>query len=341
MPEIMIFKSGTYPQGDWPKERVKRMVDAYDPEKSIEAPVVIGHKDGPRRIPLDSDEAQYAHGWIKSLRMDGAGKVYADIPEVSDEAKAAIAQKKLRYVSAEIFEFDEIDPKDPPYLRAIALLGRDTPAVPTTRLPTFFSLLTGGGISTLDKEQHLIAFIRKMNTSEFDEPEKPDTTNTSKDSPDTINGETTNYEHKESTMTEEEKLQQKLAEKEKELAAFRKENETLKSSAARQDAESFYSDLRDKGIVPPALFETTVAFDEKLSKEQREGFRNLVSAFEVKVDTTGDHSASKKKAVSVPETGNQLNAKIKAFQQERKIETFADAAKILHQEKPELFKEDV
>ena len=337
MPEIMIFKSGTYPQGDWPKERVQRMVDAYDPEKSIEACVVIGHRDSMNRLAMDNDEAQFSHGWIESLRMDGAGKVYAEIPEVSDEAKAAMAQKKLRYVSAEIYEFDEVDPEQPPYLRAIALLGRDIPAIATTRLPTFFSLLTGGGISTLDKEQHLIAFTRKMNVSEFSEPEPTPTTKPNKDSLDTTTGEQSNYKHKESTMTNEEKLQQQLAEKEKELTAFKKENETLKSTAARQDAESFYSELRDNGILPPAHFEATVTFDENLTDEQRQGFRAIVSAFETKVDTTGTHAASKKKAGSIPETEPELAEKIKAFQAERKIDTFENAAKILYQEKPELF----
>jgi hypothetical protein len=38
----MIFKAGKYPQGDFNKERVQRMVDAYDPERGLEATVVIG-----------------------------------------------------------------------------------------------------------------------------------------------------------------------------------------------------------------------------------------------------------------------------------------------------------
>ena len=128
MPEILIFKAGKYAQGDWPKERVQKMVDAYDPEKSREAPLVIGH----RWYGMD-DEYQYAHGWVKSLRMDGAGKVYADIPEFSSKVKRALSEKHLRYVSAEIYEFDKQDTAAAPYLKATALLGRDTPAVPGTR----------------------------------------------------------------------------------------------------------------------------------------------------------------------------------------------------------------
>jgi hypothetical protein len=40
----MIFKVGKYPQGDFGKDRMQKLVDAYDPEKNIEAPVVIGHR---------------------------------------------------------------------------------------------------------------------------------------------------------------------------------------------------------------------------------------------------------------------------------------------------------
>ncbi|MCL2602717.1 MAG: hypothetical protein FWD91_07895, partial [Treponema sp.] len=124
MPELFVFKAGKYPQGDWSVERVKKFVDAYDPENNIEAPVVIGH----RAFGFD-DSYQNAHGWVKSLRMDNEGNVYATINDFSKEAREAIEEKKLRYISVELFEFDKIKKDDPPYLRAIALLGRDTPAI--------------------------------------------------------------------------------------------------------------------------------------------------------------------------------------------------------------------
>jgi hypothetical protein len=73
MPELMIFRAGNYPQGDWPKERVQKLVDAYDPVKNVEAPVAIGHK-----FYSQTDADQFAHGWVRSLRMDGAGKVWAE-----------------------------------------------------------------------------------------------------------------------------------------------------------------------------------------------------------------------------------------------------------------------
>ena len=131
--ELFVFKAGKYPQGERPKERVQKMVDAYDPDRNYEAPVVIGHK-----WYSQSDADQYAHGWVKSLRMDGAGKVFAAVEGFSADVKKAMAEKKLRYVSVEIREYDKSGDGQPPYLKAIALLGRDTPAVQGTKLPALF-----------------------------------------------------------------------------------------------------------------------------------------------------------------------------------------------------------
>ncbi|MBN2536387.1 MAG: hypothetical protein JXB88_26120 [Spirochaetales bacterium] len=333
MPEIMFFKAGKYDQGNWPKERVQRMVDAYNPDKNIEAPIVIGHRDFMgSRLPMDTDEAQYAHGWVKSLRMDNIGKVYAEIPELSAEVLAAIAQKKLKYVSAEIFKFDEINPDDPPYLRAIALLGRDTPAVVTAKLPSFFSMFAGGTITSIDETKHLITFTCKLNISE-----SPNTDISP--SPAKQTGDNQSNINKESTMTETEKLTQELEKTKAELDTYKQENETLKASAGRKDAETFFSKLRDNGNLPPALFDRAVALDQKLSDDVRKEYRNLVSAFEKKVNMDEDHNADKKKADSIPETDEELSAKIRAFQAERGIESFLKAAEILFQEKPGLFKE--
>lgn len=323
MPEIMIFKSGSYPQGEWPKERVQRMVDAYDPDKGIEAAVVIGH-----RVYADTDEAQFAHGWVKSLRMDGSGKVYADIPEFSSDAKKAIAEKKLRYVSSEIFEFDKLDPDQPPYLRAVALLGRDTPAIPTTRLPSLFSLSSDGGVmSTVDEKNHIAAFTRKVSAEEM-----------SILSSEGRQEETQNLQ--EEDMGEVEKLQAELAKANDLLAAFRRENEELKSAGKKNDATAFFGKLRDEGKLAPALVDRAVALDAKLSDEDRKELRALFGELSTTVDLTGAHAADKKKAGS-PQAGSApLTAKIKAFQAEKKLAAFADAAAALYAEKPELFDEE-
>jgi hypothetical protein len=309
----MVFKAGKYPQGDWPKDRVQKMVDAYDPEKNIEAPVVIGH-----RSYEENDKRQYAHGWVKSLRVDGAGKVYADVQDLDDEVLGAIARKNLRYVSAEIYEFDKWrDANEAPYLRAISLLGRDTPAVQGTKLPTLFGLGVGT-VTTLNEEEHIAAFTRKMNAADTLSFGRP-------------------ISNKEGTMEEAEKLKADLAAKEAELARFKSEFDTLKDAGRKQEAETYFSALRDSGKLTPALFDKAIALDMKLGDEERTSFRALFSGLEVKVDLSGEHIAPKSKASTTTAGDAGLAAKIRAFQAEKRIASFDEAANALYAEKPELF----
>jgi hypothetical protein len=316
MPEIMIFKAGKYAQGDWCKERIQRMVDAYDPDKNIEAPVVIGHRSW-----SDNEKSELAHGWVKSLRMDGAGKVYADIPGFSPEARHAIADKQLRYVSAEIYEFDKRDAAEAPYLRAAALLGRSTPAVQGTRIPAMFEeLVKGGTVTSLQNEdEELIAvFTRKVTAEDFRSVEEP------------------KKNKKEEPSMDEEKLKAALAAKEAEAAMFKKELDELKTAGRKREAEGCFGKLRDEGKLTPALFERAVALDIRLDDGARKDLRSLFSELETKVDLSGAHVADKQKAAPA---GDTVTAKVRAFQKEKGIATFAEAAEALYAAQPGLFEE--
>ena len=322
MPEIMIFKTGSYPQGDWPKERVRKMVDAYDPDKGIEASVVIGH-----RFYSENDEAQFAHGWVAALRMDGAGKVYADIPEFSAEARRAMAENKLRYVSAEIFEFDKLDERQPPYLRSVALLGRDTPTVATTRLPTLFGLINGGALSTLDEEKHIAAFTRRVSAAEISALSKAGT----KHAQDSI---------EEDDMGGAEKLEAELAELKEQLVAFRRENTELKVAGRKSESAAYFERLRDEGKLAPALFDRVVALDVRLDADESKALRALFGDLPVVVDLSGTHAAGKPQAGAGRPASASLGATIRAYQGEKSLPTFAAAAEALFAESPDLFGEE-
>jgi len=327
MPELFVFKAGKYPQGDWPVERVQKFVDAYDPVNGIEAPAVIGHRAFALR---DSD--QYAHGWVESLRMDKDGKVYATINDFSLEARHAIAEKKLRYISVEIFEFDKVNKDEPPYLRAIALLGRDTPAVTGTKIPAMFSsLFSGGVVNTADEENHVSTFSRKLNAEDIQTLSANGGVN--------AGGQKNQQEDFAMGKTAEE-LEKELEKSKSETAAFQKELADLKNAGRKTDAESFFSKLRDEGKLPPAIFERTVALDTKLGEDDRKEFRSLFSALETKVDLSGKHTADKKKAPAPAADTADLTAKIRAYQKEKKLASFADAANALYADKPELFEEE-
>jgi hypothetical protein len=286
--------------------------------------VVIGH-----RWYTNTDEGQYAHGWVESLRMDGTGKVFANVPEFSAQTKQAMAEKKLRYVSAEIYEFDKTDATKPPYLRAIALLGRDAPQIPTTRLPSLFGLLPAGTVTTIDEQEHIAAFTRRVNADDtlLFKQDKPDA-----DAPRPENQEV-------SSMEDAEKLKEDLAAKEAELAAFRKENEDLKNAGRKQESETFFAKLRDEGKLSPALFEQAAALDARLGETDRKDFRTLFAGLGETVDLSGTHRADKKNAPAPAASGTDLSAKIRAFQKEKNFSSFKEAADALYAEKPELFAE--
>jgi hypothetical protein len=315
----MIFKAGKYPQGDWPKERVQKMVDAYDSEKNAAAPVVIGH-----RYWGDSDEYQFAHGWVEGLRMDGAGKVYANIPEFSAEIKKAMAENKLRYISAEIYEPDKADSAQTPYLRAVALLGRDSPAIPSTRLPTLFGFMDSGTITSTDEQEHTVTFTRRVNSKEIQNLSVQETNN-----------------HKEDTTVDKiEELQAELTKKEEMLAAFKKENNELKLIGKKAESEAYFEKLRDEGKLPPAIFKQAVDFDVQLDAEAQKEFRAFFEQAKPILDFSGKHIADKKIAQDQGASGFSLTARIRAFQKERNLSSFKDAADILHTENPALFEEE-
>jgi hypothetical protein len=318
MPELFVFKAGKYPQGDWPIERVQKLVSAYDPEK-IEAPAVIGH-----RMFAMRDADQYAHGWVESLRIDEDGKVFATVNDFSLEARHAISEKKLRYISVEVYEFDKVNKDEPPYLKAIALLGRDTPAVQGTKIPAMFSLFSGGVVNTTDDENNISTFTRKVNAEDIK----------------LLSNEGQKTQEEAGMNKTAEELQKELDQKSAEFATLRTENEQLKNAGKKQEAEAYFGKLRDEGKLPPAMFDKAVALDIRLGDEERKEVRAMFAALETKVDLSGKHKADKKTAPAQSASNADLTSKIRAYQKEHKLSSFAEASNALYAEKPELFEEE-
>jgi hypothetical protein len=324
MPELFVFKAGEYPQGDWNAERVKKFVNAYDPANNIEAPVIIGH----RSLAMN-DSAQFAHGWVKSLRMDKDGKVFATVDGFSKDAEQAIKENKLRYISAEIYEFDKLDKKEPPYLKAIALLGRDTPAVMGTKIPAVFqmfkNLLTGGESLEADEESHVSTFSRRLKPEDIESL--------------SVNGGQSIQREDFAMGRTAEELEKELEKSNAQAAAFQKELSDLKNAGRKTDAESFFGKLRDEGKLPPAMFDKAVALDVLSTSDVRAEFRAFCSAMEKQVDLSGKHAADKSKAPAPAAGKAGLSAQVRAFQAERQIASFEEAAIALHAQKPEIFEE--
>ncbi|MDR2784818.1 MAG: hypothetical protein LBB83_02770, partial [Treponema sp.] len=115
-------------------------------------------------------------------------------------------------------------------------------------------------------------------------------------------------------------------------------NSDLKTAGRKAESEAYFGKLRDEGKLPPALFDKAVALDIRLAEADQKEFRTLFAELETKVDLSGTHAASKKSA-SAAASGADVAAKIRAYQAEHKLATYADAAKALYAEKPELFEE--
>jgi hypothetical protein len=331
MAEVMIFKAGKYPQGDFPKERVKKMVDAYNPDAG-EAPVVIGHFSF--GAGADTEDAQ---GWVKSLRMDGSGKVYAEFSDLSDTVKEKVATGKLRYMSVEIYEYDKDAPDQPPYLAAVALLGRHMPQVPGTKiLPALFALGSGGFAQSVNEEQRTSTFTQKLDAGaarEFaaQEDTAREGSAQNKDTTEEVDGVMS-----ESEKEELKKLQADFAASQSRFEALQKENAELKAAGVKAESEAYFGKLRDEGKLSPAQFEKAAAFDGKLeSAELRTEFRALFQDAAPQLDLSGKHFAAKDKAAGA---GNKsLAATIRTFQKEKNLADFQTAADALYAEKPELF----
>jgi len=353
MPELFVFKAGKYPQGDWPVERVQQFVDAYDPENNIEAPVVIGH-----RMFAMRDADQYAHGWVSKLRMDADGKVYAVINDFSREVRQAIAEKKLRYVSVELYEFDKCKetPGQPPYLRAVALLGRDTPAVAGTKVPmfSFKEHLSGCALRT-DDENHIATYTRKVGAEEIQTlslgtGEEKNEEEKDVDEIDKIKAE---IEGLKARIDELEKAVAGKSEGAKEggtdgafknqgaAAALHEKLKSVESDFRKQDAAAFYGKLRDEGKLPPAHFDKAVALDASLGSAERAEVRAMFGDLAAAAHLSGSHVANKKDAPAAAAAGfgDGLTAQIKAYQKANNL-SFADAASALFAAKPELFQEE-
>jgi len=112
--DVEVFKAGNYPQGEWPPEKVKKMVDDYDP-KFLKAPVTKDHGQWG-----ESD------GWVIALRLEG-DTVVATLDELSTELYGEIKDAKYRTVSIE--PFDPLAETGGPYLGAVSFLGAANPQV--------------------------------------------------------------------------------------------------------------------------------------------------------------------------------------------------------------------
>ena len=126
-----------------------------------------------------------------------------------------------------------------------------------------------------------------------------------------------------------EKLKADFAAQNERLAALQKENTELKDAGKRSESEAYFGKLRDEGKITPAQFSNTVGIDCTLEGEERKNFRALFAGATPQVDLSGTHAAPKGKAPEARSENAGLTAKIRAFQKEKRLDSFAEAADAL------------
>ncbi|HPO48700.1 MAG TPA: hypothetical protein PLO89_00090 [Spirochaetota bacterium] len=255
--EFLIFKSGTYPQGEYDKERLSKYIESFNSSKD-EIPLFIGHK-----WFSSTDEDELSHGWIKQLRIDGQGKIFATDYEMDDYLKEKIAKKNLKKVSIEIF--GNGSEEKPFQILGVAVLGRTPPAVNQTFLPNIFQKIFG---KEENKEEKTNFF-----SFDIDEDLKKSFSQQPSDEGNLTKGE--------EPMTEDEK--KAFADMQNSITQLSNENKQLKedfaklASAKQEDnSKAFFEKKVEEGVILPANLPNVLkTFNSLQTDEQKENFKAM------------------------------------------------------------------
>lgn len=314
MQEFLIFKTGSYPQGNYPREGIETFVNAFNASKD-QISIVIGHRPW-----VQTDDDELSHGWINLLRIDGAGKVFAVNYELDDTVRSLIATKKLKKCSVEIW--GNGTEQDPYKISALALLGRTAPQIAQTFLPSIFGIKSHDGAVYLPAED--------LDRECFSATAPAVATKPEEDMP------MTDEEKKEFTTlkTTVSGIETSVGQLTESLKAFTSQGPASSADAKKKNAEAFFGALRDEGKITPAQFETAVSIDVSLDDTGRAGYRSLFATAKPVVSLDGSHEASRSDAPDdTPVDEAQTVADIKVFQAANSIKTFSEAAKLYYDQK--------
>lgn len=124
---VEIFASGTWNGDPYTDKDLDQMVESYKATKDTLKPYLkLGHDDGQK---LTQEDGFPALGWVQNIRRVGS-KLVADFKGIPKKVYELIKAGGYRRVSSEIYFDVELNGKRwPKALKAVALLGGDTPAV--------------------------------------------------------------------------------------------------------------------------------------------------------------------------------------------------------------------
>ena len=294
--DLEIFEAGTWNGEKYTERDLDDMVESFQAiGYKLKPYVKLGHSD---RQDLLQKEGLPSAGWITGLKRMGS-KLLADIKNVPEKIYELIQSKAYGRISSEIFW--NLKDEGKTYrraLKAIALLGADTPAV--TSLDDFINLYTEA-----DYEKLILC-----NNKETDMEDKDVKT----------------YEMKiENLETEIKNYEMKLSEKDKELSEKDKiieQYQAEKIKAFNQSVSDFLDVQVKDGKMTPAQKEKICALVH--DEEDLEKVRQFV-ADQGQVVPMGETSKHQEIDKGEKSEGDILDEKIKSYMKEHQGISYADA----------------
>jgi len=274
---IEVFRTGRHTDSegktkDWTEADLDTIVNKYDPSRH-EAPIVVGH-------PKDNSPA---FGWVEGLKRVGQ-TLYAKLKQVPTEFEDAV--REGRYKKRSISLYPDLT------LRHIGFLGGKPPAVKGLADIAFNSDDQAVTIEFGDWADRTNAsmwrrlrdfFIEKFGLETADQV-IPDynvsalETDAAQPEPSDQGSTSLFKENKEENMDKIQELQDRLTQKENELAQFAEKDkkqqaeiDSLKAQIAKGEAEarrnefnSFCEQLKNEGKLTPAMIPQVLNFMESL-----------------------------------------------------------------------------
>ncbi|HUV84407.1 MAG TPA: hypothetical protein VMV86_01795 [Methanosarcinales archaeon] len=256
MKDVEIFSVGTWNGDSYTEKDLDDMVNSFEEiGKDIKPYVKLGHNKKQKMLQVDGMPAA---GWIVNLKRKGE-KLLADFSGIPKKIKELIEKKAYGRFSSEIYwNLNLNNKKHRRVLRAVALLGADTPAV--SNLNDFINLYIEDKNDYQEiKEYHIIE--EKM-TSE--EQEKM-------------------YDLNSKVHTHEVKLKEyelELKSKDEEIAKLKEEKEQAAIEQKRSEIKYYIDKKFDEGCVLPAHIEKYT----KLAENDFESVKEILDSTPTLVD---------------------------------------------------------
>jgi regulator of replication initiation timing len=161
---VEIFKAGIWNGHSFSEKDIDDIVKSFnDIGSEIKPYIKLGHDDKQKLLQKDGYPSA---GWIVSLRKNG-GKLLASFRGIPEKIYKLIKKKAYGRFSAEIYHNLTIGNKKYPYvLKAVSLLGADTPAV--EGLDDFIDLYTENNY----RYDKIILYDEVYNMGELEELQK-------------------------------------------------------------------------------------------------------------------------------------------------------------------------